>query len=102
MSRLIIFRSCARDQEEVMHRSRNAALLIVSLTASVEVYGQGRSGAPTTPPKNAKEAAPADLTGQWVSVVTEDWRYRMILPKKGEYGGIPISPAGRKLADSWD
>jgi len=66
----------------------------------ISLYGQGGRGA--APPANAKAGAPADLTGQWVSVVTEDWRYRMIMPAKGDYASVPLNPAGRKLADTWD
>jgi hypothetical protein len=59
--------------------------------------------APKTPaPKTPKEAAPIDLTGNWVSVVTEDWRWRMLIPKKGDYASVPLSAEGRKVADSWD
>jgi hypothetical protein len=46
--------------------------------------------------------APIDLTGYWVSVITEDWRYRMVTPVKGDYPSIPLNPEGRKVADSWD
>ena len=67
-------------------------------------------GAPATPqtpaaapaPKTPKDAAPIDLTGNWVSVVTEDWRWRMLIPKKGDYTSVPVSAEGRKLADAWD
>jgi len=37
-----------------------------------------------------------------VSLVTEDWCYRMVTPPKSDYSGVPMSPAGRKLADQWD
>jgi hypothetical protein len=42
------------------------------------------------------------LTGYWVSLVTEDWRFRMVTPPKGDYSSVPISGAGRMLADQWD
>jgi hypothetical protein len=60
--------------------------------------------APQTPsaPKTPKAAAPIDLTGTWVSVVTEDWRWRMLIPKKGDYTSVPVSAEGRKVADTWD
>ncbi len=45
--------------------------------------------------------ATADLTGYWVSVVTEDWRYRMLTPAKGDYGGVQMTPEARKIADAW-
>src|SRR5688572_32213021 len=44
--------------------------------------GQGRGGGPGG---GARAAAPVDLTGVWVSVVTEDWRWRMRTPPKGDY-----------------
>src|SRR5690349_16415924 len=36
-------------------------------------------------PKTPHAAAPKDLTGYWVSEVTELWRYRMIVPDKNDY-----------------
>ena len=54
------------------------------------------------PPPSAKAVAPIDITGYWVSVVTEDWRYRMVTPKKGDYPSIPLNAAGRQVADAWD
>ena len=77
------------------------AVLVVVLAASVPglVSAQGR-GAPT--PRSPKEAAPIDLSGNWVSLVTEDWRWRMLTPRKGDYASVPLSAEGRKVADSWD
>lgn len=46
--------------------------------------------------------APQDYTGYWVSVVTEDWRYRMITPPKGDFAGVPLNAEGRRLAAAWD
>jgi hypothetical protein len=43
-----------------------------------------------------------DLTGYWVSVVTEDWKFRMVTPKKGVYETLTLNAQGRKVADSWD
>ena len=37
------------------------------------------------PPPGPKASAPIDLTGYWVSLVTEDWRYRMLTAPKGDY-----------------
>ena len=58
----------------------------------------GRGGPPPTP----RAAAPVDFTGNWVSVVSEDWRWRMITPPKGDYSNIPINAEARKVADTWD
>ena len=45
--------------------------------------------------------APIDVTGYWVSVVTEDWRWRMLTPPKGDYASVPLNPEGRRVADTW-
>jgi hypothetical protein len=77
----------------------------LSLIVSVGLFGQGRGGgqrgAPQ-PPRAPKAMAPFDITGYWVSVVTEDWRWRMFAPPKGDYAGVPLNPEGRKVADAWD
>ena len=46
--------------------------------------------------------APVDLTGSWVSVVTEDWAQRMLPSVKGDVSGIPLNVAGQTAAKSWD
>lgn len=52
---------------------------------------------------SAREAAPIDLTGYWVSIVNEDWRWRMVTPPKGDYTSVqPLNAAGREVADQWD
>jgi hypothetical protein len=58
--------------------------------------------APTGPPQPAEQAAPIDLTGYWESVVTEDWRWRMLTAPKGDFASVPLNPAGRKLAMQFD
>ena len=60
---------------------------------------QGRGA----PPQTVRAGAPDDLTGTWVSVVTEDWEYRMVTPAKGDYTTIDqvMTPQARKVADSW-
>jgi hypothetical protein len=50
----------------------------------------------------AKASAPIDITGYWVAFVTEDWRFRMITPRKGDYQPVPMTPEARKVADAWD
>jgi hypothetical protein len=62
----------------------------------------GRGGGAAAPPQTPKASAPIDVTGYWVSVVTEDWRYRMVAPTKGDYQGVPMTPEARKIADAWD
>ena len=59
-------------------------------------------GSPPEPAGSPRDAAPIDLTGQWVSIVTEDWRFRMVVPPQGDYPGVPLTAAARDLAESWD
>ena len=60
----------------------------------------GQRGGPPQPPPTPRAAAPFDITGQWVAVVNEDWRYRMTVPPKGDYAGVPFNPNGRRAADA--
>jgi hypothetical protein len=81
------------------------ALLLVVATALMlapRIDAQGRRGAPPAPPPSPRAGAPADLTGYWVSVVTEHWHLRMRMPPKGEYSMLPLTPDARKIADAWD
>lgn len=55
-----------------------------------------------TPPLSGREGAAFDLTGTWVSIVNEDWRHRMMTAPRGDYESVPLTPAGRALADAWD
>jgi hypothetical protein len=64
--------------------------------------GQGAGRGRGQPPQTPQAAAPIELTGWWVSVVTEDWRWRMVTPAKGDYASVPISNEGRRVADTWD
>ena len=63
--------------------------------------GGGKGGAPPAPAV-AKNAAPIDLTGYWVSLVTEDWLSRMVTPEKGVIDSVPVTPAARAAAGQWD
>jgi hypothetical protein len=46
--------------------------------------------------------APFDPTGYWVALVTDDWRYRMLTPPKGNADYMPVNAEARKVMDSWD
>jgi hypothetical protein len=61
--------------------------------------GGRRGGGPGASPR---ANAAVDLTGTWVSLVTEDWRWRMMTPPKGDYSSIPLNPAGVAVANAWD
>src|SRR5213596_4014878 len=74
--------------------------LAVALT-SANLFAQAR-GEASQPPQTPRAMAPIDLTGNWVSVVTEDWRFRMVTPPKGDYASVPLNAAARAVADKWD
>jgi hypothetical protein len=97
-------RFCRRTQRCKI--TRIASALAVTFVIPFHLCAQGRGGAapaaPQGPPPTPKAAALYDFTGYWVSLVTEDWRYRMATPPKGDYVGVPLTPEGRKLADAWD
>jgi hypothetical protein len=71
---------------------------LVSVAPLTAQRGQGRQGGAPS----ARASAPVDLTGMWVSIVTEDWRWRMRTPPKGDYASLPLTDAAIKVADSWD
>ena len=62
---------------------------------------RGRGGA-AGPAVSPRQAAPIELTGYWVSPVIEDWKYRMVIPNKGVFGGIPLNAEGQKVGNAWD
>jgi hypothetical protein len=76
------------------------AAAIVLILPTMMAHAQ--RGGPPQPPPSPRVAAPIDLTGYWVSLVTEDWRYRVATPPKGDYNSVPLNAAGRKAADAWD
>jgi hypothetical protein len=76
-----------------------APVLATGILLGAPVEAQ-RGNQPPPPPPRA--GAPIDLTGYWVSIVTADWRWRMVTPAKGDYQGVQLNAEGRKAADAWD
>jgi hypothetical protein len=78
--------------------------VVFAAASSVVITAQrgGGRGGRGGPPPTGRGGAPVDLTGYWVSIVTEDWRFRMVTPPKGDYASVPISAEGRRVADTWD
>jgi len=60
------------------------------------------SGASAQAPRTGRAIAPVDLTGYWVSVVTEDWAWRMRTPPKGDVASVPLNAEGTRVANAWD
>ena len=73
------------------------AWLLFALAATAQPPGRGPA-----PARSPRDAAPVDLTGNWVAQITEDWRWRMITPPKGDYASVPLNQLGRRVADGWD
>jgi len=71
---------------------------VVSLTPAVHA----QQPAPVAPAGLAQRYAPIDLTGTWVSIVTEDWAMRMITPPKGTFDSLPLTKAAQDAANRVD
>jgi hypothetical protein len=78
-------------------RIASLAAVLNAATASAQPPG----GAPR-PPQSPRAAAPIDLTGWWVSVITEDWRWRMVTPLRGDFANVPATPAAYAVGAAWD
>src|SRR5215470_12492126 len=74
-------------------------LMLILLMFSGTAFSQGRGQAP---PPTARAAAPADFTGYWVSVINEDWRWRMVRPARGDFASVPLNAEGRRVGLAWD
>jgi hypothetical protein len=88
-----------------MSIGRQRILPLVATFAVAALYfgtAEAQPRGPAAPTRSARESAPVDLTGQWVSIVTEDWRFRMVTPPKGDIPGVSLTPAGASIASSWD
>src|SRR2546425_8768539 len=85
--------------------------LIVALT-SANLWAKARGGGAARaagqrgkaphPPQTPRAMAPIDLTGYWVSIVTEDWRFRMVTPPKGDFASVPLNQEGIRVGNLWD
>src|SRR5262249_42995910 len=83
-----------------MTRAMASALILLALPFGTAVQGnRGQSPAAASTPR---ATAPFDLSGDWVSVVSEDWAWRMVTPRKGDYASVPLNDEGRRVAGTWD
>src|SRR3954463_844547 len=79
-----------------------AAATAVGVLVDYTTAAQQGDAPPAPAAQTPQAAAPFDPTGYWVSVVTEDWRWRMVTPTRGDVDGVPLNQAGLKMALSWD
>jgi hypothetical protein len=77
-------------------------ILALSVPIAVGLAAPAAVAQPALAPPGPRASAPVDLTGYWVSVVSEDWRHRMATPRRGDYESLPLNQAGRAAADAWD
>src|SRR2546427_11385510 len=75
-----------------------AAMVLVLPLALLEAEQAGGGSAAA----NSRVNAPVDLTGYWVSLITDDWRYRMLTPPKGNVDYLPVTPEARRVTEQWD
>jgi hypothetical protein len=81
------------------HRTLIAFLLALALPVLGSAQGRGARGQAAASPQ---AAAPIDLTGYWVSLVTDNWTYRVVTPPKGDYLYLPLNAEAKSVADKWD
>jgi hypothetical protein len=80
-----------------------AWLAIAAASFARLVSVEAQFGPPPPPDtRSARERAPIDITGQWVAVVNEDWRWRMVTPPVGDAASLPINAAARTATAAWD
>jgi hypothetical protein len=89
--------------------TRSSIAVAMALTAGLGLAAQqppappaGQAPAAPAAPRTPRTLAPIDLTGYWVALITEDWRWRMMTPPKGDYASVPLNDEGRRVADTWN
>ena len=91
---------------------RAAAVAVLAVCVGTAVLAQGPEGrggargagpAPGAPPAplTPQQLAPQNLslTGYWVSVVNEDWRWRMVTPPRGDFVEPAAEPRGQRVGN---
>lgn len=89
-----------RDREKGVRPLFLVAAVALSIVRPVEIHAQRGQGAPGAPPA-PRAAAPIDLTGYWVSIIVDEWRFR-VTPQKGDIPYLPINNRAREIANAWD
>ena len=71
-----------------------ATLVLPRIVRSVRAQGSGwrRAGA-----HDPRTMAPFDPTGYWVAIISEDWRWRMATPAKGDFPAFLSRDGQRRL-----
>ena len=75
-----------------------AVLTAVAVLASPVALSAQRGAGPAPTPRTA---APIDLAGYWVSMIVDEWRFR-VTPQKGDILYLPINAEARRVTGDWD
>jgi hypothetical protein len=86
--------------QRLIHGLVIAGVVAILTTGSTRTSAQAPAGA--TGQGFAQRFAPIDLTGTWVSIVTEDWAVRMIPPPRGDFESLPLTRAAQDAANAID
>ena len=78
-----------------------ALVLALAAMAGSHLFAQGP--APEGPPPTPRALTPQslDLEGYWVSIINEDYRWRMVTPPPGDFASLPLNQAGREMGEQW-
>jgi hypothetical protein len=82
--------------------ARQALRVLIAIATGGAALALAAQPPPAQPTRTPRAAALADVTGNWVAQITEDWRWRMITPPKGDYASVPLNARGRQVAGEWD
>lgn len=76
-------------------------VLMVVIEISRMALGQQTSRS-VNHPMSGEQQALIDVTGYWASIITADWRWRMMTAPIGDFASVPLNAAGARLADAWN
>ena len=79
---------------------KSGALRYAGMAAVMVMLG-GLTGT-TALAQTPQEGAPIDLDGYWVSIVNEDWRWRMVTPPAGDFASLPLNDEGERVGNLWE
>ena len=85
-----------------MNRPIVPRAMAAAATTLFALFGALSADSAENQPLTPRAAALIDLTGQWVAVVSEDWRFRMMTPPRGDFSSVPLNAAGKQAAMAWD
>ncbi len=90
--------TAGRVRDALLRGSPLAAMMLLLVTTALDAQGRGQQSPALAP----RAGAPIDVTGYWVALVTDDWRWRMMTPPKGDILYLPVNAEGRRVAEAWD